>query len=477
MAGNEVQVLAPDVHGYGAGGLPELPNDVMVHRVFPGPLSGLIAWRQRRRLRKRKSNKHDYVNNLSAVSVAEDRWHVERAQNKQSHQVQVLTYSELNWKGKIRHLLLYVLDLLTKSLTALIFMPIIFINFSRKKIWGVGLNWKGQFFELLKSGLSVVMFPDYRSEWMPWVKHRFKKVISDFQPDYVITSHEPANSIELGFIAKRMGFNWIADLGDPILAPYTAKRWRKRAFNLESKVCALADLITVSSNSTKAVLSNRHDVLGDKFLVITQGYDHRFKVGNESPDCIEFDTTIIELLYTGSFYKFRCPSKLISAVSSVDGVRLNVATIVVPHELDNAAKKSPNKFRMLGFLPHNHALQIQRRCDVLINIGNDDPVQIPGKLYEYLGAKTSILHIFKSPEDQISNLITAANAGWCVADSTEDILECLVAIQNKKRAGQKLFVSKDNAIDVREYCWEYQAAKILNWSSRNLIDSPSQKSG
>ncbi|MDP1166110.1 hypothetical protein, partial [Klebsiella pneumoniae] len=46
-----------------------------------------------------------------------------------------------------------------------------------------------------------------------------------------------------------------------------------------------------------------------------------------------------------------------------------------------------------GKKSHFECLELQRKADVLVNIGNVQSYQIPGKIYEYLGAEKAILHI------------------------------------------------------------------------------------
>src|SRR5690606_34252120 len=86
--------------------------------------------------------------------------------------------------------------------------------------------------------------------------------------------HEPATTLPLGLEARRCGLRWVADLGDPVLAPYTPARWRRRARRLERAVLAQADHVLVTTEETAALLRARHAGAAP-LTVVPQGFDER----------------------------------------------------------------------------------------------------------------------------------------------------------------------------------------------------------
>lgn len=355
--GHQVSVLCPDNPGYGPGGLPELPDTVTIHRVNPGLI----------------------------VNLLHGRWPWRKSKLETS-------------------------SITAKTTTAATLSP---------PATGA-LNWKGRLTEQLKQILSILVFPDYRALWLHEGRKALHTLAKTTHPDVVISSHQPACSLLLGLEAKALGLPWLADLGDPVLALYTPRRWRKRAATLERIVCARADAITVTSEGTRQLLIQRHGLHAGRCHVLLQGHDDRFDAARI--DCgIDFDPNRIELLYTGSFYRFRTPTALIDAVVHGENMRLSVATSRAPDELVAAAQSHPEKFRLLGFQRHDVSLSMQRRATLLINIANADPVQIPGKLYEYLGSDTPILHITDSPGDGIGQLLEQTHRGISCADNPDDI--------------------------------------------------------
>jgi hypothetical protein len=436
LMGHEVHVLAPDVPGYGAGGLPEIPESVRVHRVYPGPMAGMLTSRTQRRQARCAA--------AESSSPAPAQAPVEPAVVSAPVPVPVL-----NWKGKVRH--------------AVLGAPRRAMQLARRLLglrpFGRGLNWKGELAERIKRFMSLWMFPDSRAEWMPWARRRLDQLLEQVKPDVVITSHEPANSIELGMHAKSRGFRWIADLGDPVLAPYTPKRWRRRAGELERRLCEQADIVSVTSRAAADILHARHGLPLGRCLLLTQGFDARFTAAPDEHGDICFDPQRLELLYTGSFYSFRRIDALLHAVLATDGVRLNVATIVAPAELVRAAHDHPERVRLLGFLSHRRALALQRRSDVLVNLANDDPVQVPGKLYEYLGAGVPILHISANADDATARLLAENGVGVFETDEPAALAARLAALVQAKREG-RLPRAQRSPGQLSDYCWQSLAARL-----------------
>ncbi|WP_343204065.1 glycosyltransferase [Agrilutibacter terrestris] len=351
---------------------------------------------------------------------------------------------QLNWKGKLRR---RIEDGLSARL-------------------GHGLNWKGHAMEAIKRVMSLPLFPDSRAEWQPWAKRRLRELLDQYQPDVVISSHEPAMTIELGALARKNGYPWVADLGDPVLAPYTPRRWRKRALATERMLCARADLVTVTSDHAREVLRNRHKIGEERCAILTQGFDHREVVARDTS--VSFDDGKLELLYTGSFYSFRRIGALLEAVLAVSSVRLSVATIIAPPELIAAARRHPDRIRLLGFIPHSQAVALQRRCDVLVNLANENPVQVPGKFFEYLGSGTPILHIGGAENDFAARLLRHSGGGWCEPDDPALLQSRLASLAEGKARDGKVPSVAGTDFDVMQYSWKNLSQRLVELISSRM---------
>src|SRR5690606_22417405 len=269
---------------------------------------------------------------------------------------------------------------------------------------------------------------------------------------------EPATTLELGLRAHAAGFRWVADLADPVLAPYTPPHWRRRAQKLEADTCRRAAAILVTTPSARDLLAGRCNGHAP-IVVLTQGFDDARAPAEASGGAAD-DTATLELLYTGSFYSFRSAGALLRAVIATPGVRLNIATIHAPDEVLEAARRHPDRIRLLGFLPHLAALDWQRRADVLVNLANQDPSQVPGKCFEYMGAGRPILHIGDAPGDAVAGEIAARQLGWVCAPGESAIAAELLRLQQLHAGGRLHAGLRLDRDGVAEFGWSHLAGRL-----------------
>lgn len=366
--GHRVEVLTIDLGG-STPGLPPLPEDIVVHRTYAGPFRGLIASRRKRR---------------EAIALKSPDAGPAEASGR------VVPGSATTSRG----------------------------------------GWKHSVSMFVQNMFERFVFPDMRGEWYPYARRELSRLMHAFDPEVVISSHEPATTLQLGLIARRHGVRWIADLGDPVLAPYTAKRWHRKAARLEADVCHGADHVLVTAESARQLLHARHRGHAP-ITVLTQGFDDRRPLRARGSGDGE-----LELLYTGSFYSFRRVDALLDAVIATRGVRLNIASIVVPDIVREASQAHPDRIRLLGFLPHAEALAWQQRADVLVNLANADIMQVPGKFYEYLGSGRPILHLGENDEDAAARLITERRRGWICPQQTAALTQMLRNLAEMNHAGR-----------------------------------------
>lgn len=317
------------------------------------------------------------------------------------------------------------------------------------------LNWKGRLLERIQQLAGAHLFPDARGEWRPFAKARLKTLLTSVRPHVVVSSHEPATSLEVGLDAVRAGVPLLADFGDPVLCFYTPARWRERALKLEREVCRRAAHVTVTTAAARALLLERHSIDSNRISVLSQGFDRDAVVNGTDQDLLpQGDLDVLDLLYTGSFYSFRCPTELVDAVVASPFARLSIATSRAPDWLLEAVAMHPGKVRLLGFLPHASAVAAQRATDVLVNIANDDVVHIPGKLYEYLGAGRPILHLGGDDCDEVAQLIRNDRRGLVCANAERSISHALDRLMAIKRQGLWASEFDLDAGSVDKYSWQ-----------------------
>ncbi len=324
-------------------------------------------------------------------------------------------------------------------------------------------------YRLLRRGLDQLLIPDVRTEWFPFAWSRLQALVAQRCPDLIISSHEPGVDLLLGLRAKRRwNLPWIADLADPVLAPYTP-RWRKMVDNaLERRVCQTADCIVVTNQAMTELMHQRHGLPLKQCVVIQQGFPT-----TELPSSV-FSLSIkacnhcsmLDLVYTGTFYKdFRNPDPLFQAIKQVPGVRLVYAGDSSGFEKELAALG--DQALVLGRRKHLECLILQSQAALLISIGNRQAHQIPGKIFEYFGACRPILHLFYDPCDPVKQLLETLRRGRSIPNEQEAIQANLQSLRDSFHADKM-----DETFDlspqiVSNFSWQAQGDKL--WAGCKLI--------
>lgn len=427
--GHEIDVLTVDL-GPDSPGLPELPPQIRIHRTWPGWLRGITAWSRKRNIER---------------ALAQ----LQTAAQSPAQSTASASKSTLNTQASAASLDSRDSQAPEPSPSdASIELP------KPRRLGAVkALIWS----TLLRIGEQVV-FPDIRGEWLSPAKQRLRQLLRQHCFDAVICSHEPATSLQLGLLTQKHKIALLADLGDPVDAIYTPKRWKHKARRLERSIATSAAAITVTAQSAAELLAGRHPNSAP-IHVVTQGFADppatSLSKGKEL-----FDPALLELLYTGSFYAFRRPESLIEAVLATPNARLSIATINAPAAVREAAKQHPQQIRLLGFLPHTDALALQRHADVLVNIANDDSAQVPGKLYEYAGAARPILHICQDTQDPSAVWITSHARGWVCLEDTEKLTARLAQANADKQRGELTHALDLSLESVAQYRWAHKAQQF-----------------
>ena len=312
------------------------------------------------------------------------------------------------------------------------------------------LNWKGLADARIRRLASCAMFPDYRREGLFWLRRAARLMIGRHRYAAAVLSHEPALALELQPLLRRAGIPFVADLGDPVEAAYTPRRWRRRARALEARTCESAAAVVVTSERTRALMQIRHGLPDQRLHVITQGFEELHRGGIARGDRLR-------VAYTGRVYPFRNPIRVLEALTDKTGIQLELA---VPDPPEWFAKLLPRPgVRLHGHLSQPAAVALQCDVDVLLLVGNADATQVPGKLYEYLGSARPILYVAQDSEDEGGSLVKTLHRGWVVRDDANEIGDALVRLRELKCAD-----ALASAFDLREECvapysWKALAAR------------------
>jgi hypothetical protein len=121
-----------------------------------------------------------------------------------------------------------------------------------------------------------------------------------------------------------------------------------------------------------------------------------------------------------------------------------------------------SKVIYLGYLKYEESIRAQYEGDVLVHIGNKSSNQVPGKIYEYLGARKPILAILKNPNDEIKDLVLKLGRGVVTPNESSKIKEAISLLCELYKK-EKLYSSFNLFLeDVAQYSWGSLSNLLIN---------------
>lgn len=266
--------------------------------------------------------------------------------------------------------------------------------------------------------------PDARKFWIkPSIKY-LRKYLLEHPVDRIISTGPPHSThlIASGVVDK-IPIPWVADFRDPwtnidFYDQLRLSKWAdKKHRALEQKVLRKATkIVTVSEHWAK----DFEKLSGRPIEVIRNGYDHAdFE---QEPSNLGEAFTICHI---GSMNKDRNPSALWQALESLVAspsfaANLSIKLIGnVDHSIFDAINKHGLNVYLdhTPFMVHKEALSELQKSQLLLLPINDTPNSlgvVPGKIYEYLGARRPIIGIGPSDGDS-ATILSDSGAGTMFA--------------------------------------------------------------
>ncbi|MDR0544218.1 MAG: glycosyltransferase family 4 protein [Odoribacteraceae bacterium] len=275
-------------------------------------------------------------------------------------------------------------------------------------------SWKQKISRFIRGNFFL---PDARRGWNKHARREATRLIREEGIDTIITTGPPMSTHLIGKRMQRaLAVRWIADFRDPWtdiyyynkLYPTPLARAIDRRY--ERSVLERADaVITVSHHTRDQFLAKSPAIDPAKCRVIHNGYDRR-DFYRECPKTKGFTIT-----YTGTLAADYTISAFIEAVRELlprSSPELHFVGRVDPlraRELDTLA----DRVTFHPFVPHAEAIRWMRRSSVLLLIIPDTPGKhgnLPGKLFEYIGAGTPVLCL-GPPDGEAARVLRASCAG------------------------------------------------------------------
>jgi len=262
--------------------------------------------------------------------------------------------------------------------------------------------------------------PDARCLWIKPVIKELSTYLTDNPVDAIITTGPPHSVNRVGYLLKnKFNFPWVADFQDPwtqvdYYKHFKISNWaHKRHRKMENQVFDNADLITIVSDSWKKDLIK----IGAKEIdVIPLGYDP-----DDFMDSVDLDT-FFSVSHLGLLGIDRNPSVLLKVIQDLcnedsyfaSHFRLQLVG-KVNNELQNLIVdlKISEQVIFRGQVGRSEALKLMQSSHILLlllNKADNVSGRIPGKVFEYIGAKRPILSLGPDKTD-IGKILHQSNSG------------------------------------------------------------------
>lgn len=285
-------------------------------------------------------------------------------------------------------------------------------------------------------------WPDYACLWYFPALKQAEALLKERRYDTVITVSDPFTAHLVGRTLKKKypDLNWLVDIGDPFSFRYDNPTnnfdlYEKFNHRNERDVFIKADRVTVTSEATRDRYAELFAESADKISV----------VGPLAPDVVKSidgqslldDNGKYKLVFAGTLYRnIRNPHYLLQMYESLlvgdmrDKFELHFLggfddckSYFAPYN-DELGKT----LFLHGLVPREAALKTLGAADILINIGNENPYQLPSKIVEYAALGKPIVQL-SAIENDSSHGFLKSYPNVLIVDSADSSDANMVQLQ------------------------------------------------
>ncbi|MFZ1281827.1 MAG: glycosyltransferase, partial [Ignavibacteriaceae bacterium] len=290
-----------------------------------------------------------------------------------------------------------------------------------------------------------IFIPDNKISWSKLAYKKIDEILTQEKFDAIFITCPPFSAFDIiSKIKKNHDVPLFADYRDLWYRSYFAFYLTPfhRLLHKKKEYWALkaADRITVTNRKIKEKLLHAYPFLTfDDVVIISHGYDHEdFEKIPAQPK----PQNKMVLMYSGIFMVYNSPAYLLKAFKQLTIERPDIASNIELHFVGFLRKENQKLIRKLkiqafvkdhGYVNHDESIAKLKSADVLwFMVGrrrNIDAI-LPGKVYEYIGAKKPILACV--PEGAAKMAIEESGAGFiCSPDNIDEIKNTILKVYDQ----------------------------------------------
>ena len=329
---------------------------------------------------------------------------------------------------------------------------------------------------------SLLWLPDDRQGFIAAAVSAAYGLMRHEPVDVLYTSAPPFSTQVAGLVLKATtGVSWAAEFRDPWTSnpfkPATvrtsfsdgAERWMER-----QTVRTANWLVAVSQGIADELEELVADDERDKLLLIRNGIDRllppRPAGGAGAPG------RPLRIVHAGTFYGQRDPRPFFEALAAVRRThglgREQVEVLLLGRSRRFHAVDLEVLARELGiddlvefrdWVPQAEARALIESADLLLLLAQEQPVQVPNKLYDYLGTRAPIL-AFVDAEGESARLLQRVGGHYVVTENDTDAARRALeaALTAAERGGGDGARAADDAAVLEEWTTERQMRRLVS---------------
>jgi glycosyltransferase involved in cell wall biosynthesis len=287
-------------------------------------------------------------------------------------------------------------------------------------------------------------FPDRQASWIAPAVARIVSRKGATQPDIVVATGGPWTNFVVGqMLARRLGCPLILDYRDPWTSnPYysfSAQFLTKKARRLERSICRTASRIVTNTEELRQRLCVEYPEIEQKCIAISNGFDPEILgIDTGNVDGVEEQELLTKgyvLCHFGTVYGKRTPGLLFQAVWELyqEGVlkpeHLRLRFVGAWESTDEACNNLAQDLEKHGLLKreppisHQSCVKHMKQASVLLVVQPESPLQVPGKIYEYIAVGRPLLLV--GGEGATAGLVQRHNLGLTCSNEVKELKQTL----------------------------------------------------
>jgi len=284
-------------------------------------------------------------------------------------------------------------------------------------------------YHLARTAAGLLCTPDVYLPWSLRARRKLATLLGSGRFDVVVSTSPPDSAhLAVAAAARRRRVPWVADFRDPwtrrihFQPPTAAHRALDSA--LEARVIGAADAVVLVTEPMRSDFGARYPARAARMHTITNGFDPADYPGALDRDQIDHEPRL-RLLHTGTLTLRRNAGALVEMLEGLRSQRgdleraLQIDCIGGRDAINDRLVRAAGLQGVIRFHPtqsHAAIVRRQRRAPALLLLdagGAGSELTLPGKLFEYLGARRPVFAL--ASVEGTGGVLRQTRAGVCFA--------------------------------------------------------------